>query len=151
VTWAAWPQPIGDDRRLNVAGPQLGELDLGFGHTNALNSEVIGASSKGMKAFAIGPLEGQTSPNVNVIVTSTAGSPSGKAFAPAAVGAGSLWVAFFSRAFTSPPFKGSRQGEHDRHQRLGRPDLAGPAVWTGTEHLAPPRTCSSDDPAVNAR
>jgi len=53
--------------------------------TNALNSEVISESSKGMKVFAIGPIEGTATPSVNVIISSAAGSPSGRAFSSAAV------------------------------------------------------------------
>ena len=53
--------------------------------TNALDSEISSATSKGIKAFAIGPVEDAIAPNVNVIVTSSAGSPTGREFAPAAV------------------------------------------------------------------
>ena len=52
---------------------------------NALSSEVTSGAAKGMKVFAIGPLAGSTVPNVNVIVTSAAGAPSGRAFAQGAV------------------------------------------------------------------
>jgi hypothetical protein len=52
---------------------------------NALDSQVTSAASKGMKVFAIGPLVGSTVPNVNVIVSSSAGAPSGRSFAQAAV------------------------------------------------------------------
>ena len=52
---------------------------------NALSSEVTSGAAKGMKVFAIGPLAGSTVPNVNVIVTSSAGAPTGRAFAQAAV------------------------------------------------------------------
>ncbi len=51
---------------------------------NALDSEVTSAASKGMKVFAIGPVAGSTAPNVNVIVASAAGSPTGRAFGRAA-------------------------------------------------------------------
>ena len=44
---------------------------------NALSSEVTSGAAKGMKVFAIGPLAGSTVPNVNVIVTSSAGAPTG--------------------------------------------------------------------------
>ena len=53
--------------------------------TNALNSEVTSAAAEGMKVFAIGPVAGSTVPNLNVIVTSSAGVPTGSAFAPVAV------------------------------------------------------------------
>jgi hypothetical protein len=52
---------------------------------NALGSEVTSGAAKGMKVFAIGPLTGSTVPNVNVIVTSSAGAPTGRAFAQAAI------------------------------------------------------------------
>jgi hypothetical protein len=52
---------------------------------NALGSEVTSGAAKGMKVFAVGPLAGSTVPNVNVIVTSSAGAPSGRAFAQAAI------------------------------------------------------------------
>jgi hypothetical protein len=52
---------------------------------NALDSQVTSAASKGMKVFAIGPLAGSTVPNVNVIVTSSAGAPTGRAFAQTAI------------------------------------------------------------------
>lgn len=52
---------------------------------NALDSEVTSAASKGMKVFAIGPLARSTVPNVNVIVTSSAGAPTGRAFAQTAI------------------------------------------------------------------
>lgn len=52
---------------------------------NALDSEVTSAASKGMKVFAVGPVVGTTVPNANVIVTSSAGAPTGNAFASAAV------------------------------------------------------------------
>ena len=52
---------------------------------NALNGEVTSAASKGMKVFAVGPLVGSTVPNVNVIISSSAGAPTGRAFAQAAV------------------------------------------------------------------
>jgi hypothetical protein len=52
---------------------------------NALNSEVTSGASKGMKVFAIGPLAGSSVPNVNVIVTSDAGGPTGRGFAQEAV------------------------------------------------------------------
>ena len=53
--------------------------------TSALNGEITSATSKGIKVFAIGPVVGSTVPNVNVIVTSSAGGPTGSAFAQAAV------------------------------------------------------------------
>ena len=52
---------------------------------NALDSEVTSAASKGIKVFAIGPVAGSTVPNVNVVVTSSAGAPTGRAFAQAAI------------------------------------------------------------------
>ena len=52
---------------------------------NALSGEVSAAASKGMKVFAVGPLSGATLANLNIIVTSSAGAPTGSAFAPAAV------------------------------------------------------------------
>ncbi len=52
---------------------------------NALDSEVTSGASKGMKVFAIGPVVGLTVPNVNVIVTSSAGAPTGRLFAQEAV------------------------------------------------------------------
>jgi hypothetical protein len=52
---------------------------------SALDSEVTSAASKGMKVFAIGPVVGLTVPNANVIVTSSAGAPTGSAFAQEAV------------------------------------------------------------------
>ena len=52
---------------------------------SALDSQVTSAASKGMKVFAIGPLAGSTVPNVNVIVTSSAGAPTGRAFAQTAI------------------------------------------------------------------
>lgn len=51
---------------------------------NGLNKEIKSAASEDMKVFVIGPISGTTVPNVNVIVTSSAGSPSGSEFAPAA-------------------------------------------------------------------
>ena len=53
--------------------------------TKALGSEVSSAPSKGMKVFAIGPAAGSSAPNVNVIVVSSAGTPTGRSFAPAAI------------------------------------------------------------------
>jgi len=52
---------------------------------NALDSQVTSAASKGMKVFAIGPFAGTTIPNVNVIVSSDAGAPTGRGFAQAAI------------------------------------------------------------------
>jgi hypothetical protein len=52
---------------------------------NALDSEVTSAAAKGIKVFAVGPVVGSSVPNVNVIVSSSAGSPTGRAFAQAAV------------------------------------------------------------------
>jgi hypothetical protein len=52
---------------------------------NALDSEVTSAATKGMKVFAIGPVVGSVASNVNVIVTSSSGAPTGSAFAPAMV------------------------------------------------------------------
>jgi hypothetical protein len=52
---------------------------------NALNGEISSGVVAGMKVFAIGPFSGSTVPNVNVIVTSSSGSPTGSAFASAAV------------------------------------------------------------------
>lgn len=53
--------------------------------TNALNSEIASEAAAGMKVFAIGPVAGSTVPNLNVIVTSSAGVPTGSAFAQVAV------------------------------------------------------------------
>lgn len=53
--------------------------------TNALNGQISAAASKGMKVFGVGPISGSTVPNVNVIVSSAAGAPTGRAFAPAAI------------------------------------------------------------------
>jgi hypothetical protein len=53
--------------------------------TKALGGEVSSAPSKGMKVFAIGPAANSSAPNVNVIVTSSAGTPTGRNFAPAAI------------------------------------------------------------------
>ncbi len=53
--------------------------------TSALNGQISGAASKGMKVFAIGPVKGSSVPNVNVIVSSSAGNPTGRAFAQAVV------------------------------------------------------------------
>ena len=53
--------------------------------TKALGSEVSSAPAKGMKVFAIGPATGSSAPNVNVIVASSAGTPTGRNFAPAAI------------------------------------------------------------------
>ncbi len=53
--------------------------------TNALNGQVTSATAGGVEVFAIGPLSGSTVPNVNVIVSSSGGSPTGNAFAPAAI------------------------------------------------------------------
>jgi hypothetical protein len=52
---------------------------------NGLSNEVKAGASKGMKVFAIGPVVGTTIPNVNVIVTSSAGGPTGHAFAESSV------------------------------------------------------------------
>ena len=53
--------------------------------TNALQGEVTSATSKGIKAFGVGPVEGGVAQNVNVIVTSAAGAPTGREFPPAAI------------------------------------------------------------------
>ena len=52
---------------------------------NALNGEISSGAAAGMKVFAIGPLSGASVPNVNVVITSSSGGPTGSAFAPAAV------------------------------------------------------------------
>jgi hypothetical protein len=52
--------------------------------SNALSSEVASAASKGIKIFAVGPVSGSVASNVNVIVSSAAGAPTGRAFAQAA-------------------------------------------------------------------
>ena len=52
---------------------------------SALNGEVISAASKGIKVFAIGTFVGSTVPNVNVVVESSAGAPTGRAFDQAAI------------------------------------------------------------------
>jgi hypothetical protein len=51
-----------------------------------LNSQVEQATERGTKVYAIGPVSGQNAPNINVIVTSGAGAPTGDAFASAVVG-----------------------------------------------------------------
>ncbi len=48
---------------------------------SSLDSEVTSAASKGMKVFAIGPVSGSSVPNVNVIVSSASGAPTGREFA----------------------------------------------------------------------
>jgi hypothetical protein len=53
--------------------------------TNALQGEVTSATTKGIKVFAVGPVTGAVAPNVNVIVTSGAGAPTGREFASAAI------------------------------------------------------------------
>ncbi|MGD0747730.1 MAG: hypothetical protein ABSB68_07960 [Acidimicrobiales bacterium] len=53
--------------------------------TNALKGQISAAASKGMKVFAVGPIVGSSVPNLNVIVSSSAGAPTGRAFAPAAL------------------------------------------------------------------
>ena len=60
---------------------------------NALSGEVSSAASKGMKVFAVGPVRGSTVANLNIIVTSSAGAPSGNAFAPAAVAEAKIGLA----------------------------------------------------------
>ena len=52
---------------------------------NALSGEVNGAASKGIKVFAVGPVSGSTAANMNIVITSSAGAPTGSEFAPAAV------------------------------------------------------------------
>jgi hypothetical protein len=52
---------------------------------NGLSAEVTAGASKGMKVFAIGPVIGSSVPNVNVIVASSAGEPTGHAFAQSSV------------------------------------------------------------------
>ena len=52
---------------------------------NGLSAEVKAGASKGMKVFAIGPVIGSSIPNVNVIVASSAGEPTGHAFAQSSV------------------------------------------------------------------
>jgi hypothetical protein len=53
--------------------------------SNALDSQVVSETSKGMKAFGIGPISNGAAPDVDVIVISAAGSPSGREFASAGV------------------------------------------------------------------
>ena len=53
--------------------------------TKALGSEVSSAPAKGMKVFAIGPATGSVGPDVDVIVASSAGTPTGRNFALAAI------------------------------------------------------------------
>ncbi len=48
---------------------------------NALDSQVASETSKGMKAFGIGPISNGTASDVNVIVLSAAGVASGREFA----------------------------------------------------------------------
>jgi hypothetical protein len=52
---------------------------------NGLSAEVTAGASKGMKVFAIGPVMGSSVPNVNVIVASSAGEPTGRQFAESSV------------------------------------------------------------------
>jgi hypothetical protein len=52
---------------------------------HALNGEVTSAASKGIKVFAIGTFAGSMVPNVNVVVESSAGAPTGRAFDQAAI------------------------------------------------------------------
>jgi len=52
---------------------------------NGLSTEVKAGAAKGMKVFAIGPIVGSSVPNVNVIVASSAGEPTGHAFAQSSV------------------------------------------------------------------
>ena len=52
---------------------------------SALTGEVKAAASNGIKVFGVGPVSGSTVANVNIIVTSSAGAPTGNAFASAAV------------------------------------------------------------------
>jgi hypothetical protein len=47
---------------------------------NALSTQIESAAKKGIKFFAIGPIEGVTVPNVNIFVSSSSGSPPGKSF-----------------------------------------------------------------------
>jgi hypothetical protein len=49
--------------------------------SNALDSQIVSESAKGMKVFGIGPLTNSSTPDVDVIVISAAGTPSGRAFA----------------------------------------------------------------------
>lgn len=60
---------------------------------NALSGEVSSAASKGMKVFAVGPVSGSTVANLNIIVTSSDGAPTGNAFAPAAVAEAKIGLA----------------------------------------------------------
>ncbi len=60
---------------------------------NALSGEVSSAASKGMKVFAVGPVSGSTVANLNIIVTSSSGAPTGNAFAPAAVAEAKIGLA----------------------------------------------------------
>jgi len=60
---------------------------------NALSGEVSAAASKGMKVFAVGPFSGTTVANMNIIVTSSAGAPTGSTFASAAVAEAKIGLA----------------------------------------------------------
>jgi hypothetical protein len=51
---------------------------------NALSTEVRQATKQGIKVFAIGPLLAGSVPNVSIATESSAGSPSGSVFPPAA-------------------------------------------------------------------
>jgi hypothetical protein len=53
--------------------------------TNVLNNELEQAAKSGLiKIFAVGPLSGSFFPNLNIIVQSAAGAPTGQAFLAAA-------------------------------------------------------------------
>lgn len=51
---------------------------------NALSSQIKKAAAQGIKFFAIGPVQGRVSPNLNIIVTSSSTGLTGKAYFQAA-------------------------------------------------------------------
>jgi hypothetical protein len=54
------------------------------GLRNALSAQIQQAEVQGLKVFALGPVEGDFFPNINVSVQSSSGEPTGKAFLAAA-------------------------------------------------------------------
>ncbi len=60
---------------------------------NALDSEVSAAASKGIKVFAVGPVTASTAANMNIVIASSAGAPTGSAFAPEAVAEAKIGLA----------------------------------------------------------
>jgi hypothetical protein len=80
---ASWKQVPLNGSDVSALLNQASHADPSLAH--ALTSEVAAGASKGMKVFAIGPVAGSSVPSVNVIVTSSAGAPTGSGFAQAAV------------------------------------------------------------------